>query len=94
MNNPSKEKEIDINNNPSIINEVKNTISTNNQFSNINNPQQQNNLQAYQQGIQYLLQNNSQANNYLLNQAQIMKNQLISQQNSMKDNNKMTVLNF
>ncbi len=70
------------------INEIKN------QFNNVNIPQQQqpqNNLQAYNQGIQYLLQNNPQANNYLLNQAQIMKNQRLAEQNATNDHQKMKV---
>jgi len=70
------------------INEIKN------QFNNVNIPQQQqpqNNLQAYNQGIQYLLQNNPQANNYLINQAQIMKNQRLAEQNATNDQQKMKV---
>ena len=69
-------------------NDIKNQIP--NQFNNINMPQQQN-LQAYNQGIQNLMQNNSQANNYLLNQAQMMKNQMIAQQNAINEQQKMNV---
>ena len=73
-------------------NEVKNQIP--NQFNNANVPQQQNNLQEYNQGIQYLLQNNSQANNYLANQAQMMKNQLMAQQNAINNQQKMNVFHL
>lgn len=70
-------------------NENKNQIP--NQFNNINIPQQQNGLQPYPQGMEYLMPNNAQANNYLMNQAQIMKNQMMAQQNAMNDAQKLNV---
>lgn len=91
-NNIAKEKENEVSNSAIKNNEVKNQIPD--QFNNANVPQQQNNLQEYNQGIQYLLQNNSQANNYLANQAQMMKNQLMAQQNAINNQQKMNVFHL